>query len=160
MSEKVLFVARKTMISRKFVWSIFAGIIGLAILILGFVMLKDGPYILIVGLVVMAISALVALCEAIVQRSNTIEFYEKKYVVKSGVVNKHENEALLTNMVSVSVSQGLGGSLFNYGTVKIDVVGKHDIRLAGVKKPHELKKYIESIMDKTNMNDVKQVIHD
>ena len=154
----VLYVARKTMISKKFIGSIFIAILGLAIVISGFV-IKGGMYISIVGAVVMLVSILVALFEALSQRSNVIEFYEKKYVVKSGIINKHENEALLTNIVSVSVSQGLGGSLFHYGTVRLDVVGKHDVRLVGVKNPHELKKYIETLMNKTDMNNIHQVIH-
>ena len=59
-----------------------------------------------------------------------------------------------------SISQGLGGRMFDYGIVHINIVGKHDINLAGVKHPQNLKKYIESIMNKTNMNGINQVIHE
>ncbi len=162
MSNGVLYVAKRTMITRKFVWSIIALILGLVVLIFGFVLMGkgSGPAVLFIGLVIMVIAGLFALFIGIAMRSNTIEFYEKKYIIKSGIINKHEDEALLTNLISVSVNQGLGGSLFHYGTVRINVVGKQDIKLIGVKHPHELKKYIQSLMEKTDINNIKQVIQD
>ena len=161
MNDKVLFKATRTIITRNFILSIFAMIIGLIILICGFIAMDMiGSFFIIVGLAVILISGIAALVIGFGMRSNTIEFYENKYVIKSGIINRHENEALLTNIVSVRVSQGLGGRMFDYGIVHVNIVGKHDINLAGVKHPHKLKKYIESIMNKTNMNGINQVIHE
>lgn len=160
MSSEALYTARRTMVTRKFVWCLFIFILGVICLIGGFVLLKSSPILLYVGLILMVVSAIFILCEALVMRSNTIEFYEKKYVIRSGVINKHENEVLLTNLVSVSVSQSLGGQMLDYGTVKINVVGKQDISLSGVKHPQELKKYIEKLMEKTEIKNINQVIHD
>lgn len=160
MSSEALYTARRTMVTRKFVWCLFIFILGVICLIGGFVLLKSSPILLYVGLILMVVSAIFILCEALVMRSNTIEFYEKKYVIRSGVINKHENEVLLTNLVSVSVSQSLGGQMLDYGTVKINVVGKQDISLSGVKHPRELKKYIEKLMEKTEIKNLNQVIHD
>lgn len=164
MNNDVLYLARRTILTKRFVGAIAVAVVGLITMILGFVMMGTGVnwgwVISVMGVGVMLIAGLVALIEAVAMRSNTIEFYEKKYIIKSGVLNKHESEALLTNLVSVSVSQTLGGSMFNYGNVSINVIGKHDIRLTGVKNPHDLKHYIEGLMNKTDMSKVNQVIHE
>lgn len=160
MSSEALYTARRTMVTRKFVWCLFIFVLGVIGLIGGFVLLKSSPILLYVGLILMVVSAIFILCEALVMRSNTIEFYEKKYVIRSGFINKHESEVILTNLVSVSVSQSLGGRMLDYGTVKINVVGKQDISLSGVKHPQELKKYIEKLMEKTEIKNINQVIHD
>lgn len=161
MNNEVLYVAKRTMLTSKFMLSILGLVVGMIILILGFVVMKSvGPYITFLGLVIIVISGILCLCEGLVMRSNTLEFYKTKYVIKSGVINKHEKEVLLTNLLSVSLSQTLSGRLLDYGTVKINLIGKHDISLSGVKHPHELKKYIEGLLNKTDVNSLNQIIQD
>lgn len=162
MNDGVLYTARRTMITRKFVGCILALIFGVITLILGFVLMGmgSGDIFIFIGLFIALLGGIAALFEGLTMRSNKIEFYKNKYIIKSGLINKHEDEAILTNLVSVSVNQSLGGRMFDYGTVRINIVGKKDISLSGVKHPQKLKKYIQALLDNTNVNNIKQVIHD
>lgn len=71
-----------------------------------------------------------------------IEFYDDKIISKSGVINKSEHETVFKGVLSVSVNKTLRGSIFKYGDVKADVVGKNNIVLSGVKNPEGLKNYL------------------
>lgn len=87
-----------------------------------------------------------------------IYFYDDKFVLKSGILNKHEDEVAFKGVISVSIDQGLRGSMFDYGTVKADVVGKHNLVLAGVKDPKGLKKYLET--RRIDPSEIKHVVTD
>lgn len=71
-----------------------------------------------------------------------IEFYDNKIVSKTGIINKTENESVFKGVLSVSVNKSFRGSIFNYGDVKADVVGKNNMVLCGVKNPDGLKNYL------------------
>lgn len=73
---------------------------------------------------------------------NLVEFYEDKVILKSGIFNTKEDESIFKGVLSVSVSQTMGGKMLNYGTVSVDVVGRHNLHLEGIKNPNELKKYL------------------
>ena len=85
---------------------------------------------------------------------NTITFYEKKYVTRSGIFNTKENEVVLTGVLATSVNQTFGGKIFKYGDVKVDVAGKNDIVFYGVKYPNKLREYL-----KTREMDAENVQH-
>ena len=83
-------------------------------------------------------------------------FYDDKYVMKSGVINTQEDESAFKGVLSVSVNQSLKGKMFNFGDVKIDVVGASNIFLTGVKDPEALKKYLQS--RKVDMADTRHTL--
>ena len=76
-------------------------------------------------------------------KDETISFYNNKVVIRSGILNKHERTTILTPVLSVTVKQTFWGRIFNYGNVYVDVVGKWDINMRGVKNPMEAKAYLE-----------------
>ena len=86
--------------------------------------------------------------------SYQVIFYDDKYVVKSGIINTHES--VFKGVLTVSINQSLKGKMFNFGDVKIDVVGKNDITLCGVKDPEALKKYLLS--RKVDIADVRHTV--
>ena len=49
-------------------------------------------------------------------------------------------------IISVSVSQSVGGRIFGYGDITVDVVGKWDINTKAIASPERLKRYLESKM--------------
>ena len=75
----------------------------------------------------------------------SISFYSNKVVHRSGILAKHEKTTILTRVLSVSVHQSFWGRIFNYGTIKVDVVGKWDLNLRGVKNPMGAKEYLEKL---------------
>ena len=90
--------------------------------------------------------------------SYRINFYDDKYVLKSGILNKSETSTVFKGVVGVSVEQSIKGRMFDYGIVKVDLVGKHQLVLGGVKNPAGLKKYLET--RKVDVSTVKHVMND
>jgi hypothetical protein len=78
-------------------------------------------------------------------KDDKIYFYKNKVVHKYGIFNKKETTTILTRVLSVSVDRPFWGRIFNYGTIEVDVIGKWDIDMKGVKNPKKAKKYLESI---------------
>lgn len=73
-----------------------------------------------------------------------VEFYEDKYIVRSGIISKKETETVFKGVYSVSMEQNLSGRMFRYGSVYADVVGKHDLALIGISDPQECKEYLQT----------------
>ncbi len=76
-------------------------------------------------------------------KDETISFYNNKIVIRSGILNKHERTTVLTPVLSVTVKQTFWGRIFNYGNIYVDVVGKWDINMRGVKDPMKAKAFLE-----------------
>ena len=79
-------------------------------------------------------------------KDDKILFYNNKVVQQSGVFSKYEKTNILTRVLSVTVKQTFWGRLFNYGTVKVDVVGEWDINMSGVKDPMGAKAFLETFV--------------
>lgn len=92
---------------------------------------------LIVPLIIMIVGA--------IQKANhKYEFYDKYVLEKFGILSKNEDKIAFNGVVAVSVRCSMVGRMFGYGDVYIDVVGKNNLLLEGIKKPFELKKYLET----------------
>ena len=76
-------------------------------------------------------------------KDDTISFYNNKVVQRCGIFSKYEKTNILTRVLSVTVKQTFWGRIFNYGTLHVDVVGRWDINMRGVKDPMGAKAYLE-----------------
>ncbi len=104
------------------------------------------------------IPILIWIFKVISAKYKTVEFYDNKVIVRSGVISKSERQSALTNIMAVSYSQSIGGRIFNYGNVRVDVVGRFDVDLNAIKDPKGLKNYLEHrIADSSNL---KQLVTD
>ncbi len=107
----------------------------------------------VVLLLVAAVLAIIGCLRILSAMFNKIIFYDNKVVERKGIINTKEKSSILTGIVGVSVEQSLFGKLFNYGDIVIDKVGKGwDISTEHIAKPYEFKKYLETIIDKTEVN--------
>ena len=97
---------------------------------------------------------LIQIARIIVAKCYSIECYDTKIVVKSGVLNKIEDQCVFAGVYSVSVSQSLVGSIFNYGNIRVDCPGKWDIDTEGIKAPTEFKKYLEKHITASGMTNI------
>lgn len=86
----------------------------------------------------------------------SIEFYDNKIIVKSGILNKQEKQSAFAGVYSISISQSVIGRIFNYGDVKVDCPGRWDIDTKGIKEPEALKKYLETYI---TLNGMTNIIH-
>ena len=84
----------------------------------------------------------------------SIEFYDNKIVVKSGVLSKQENQSVFGGVYSVSVSQSFVGRIFNYGNIQVDCPGRWDIDTVGIKDSSALKKYLENYIIAIRMTNI------
>ena len=73
-----------------------------------------------------------------------IEFYDDKVITHCGVLNKSKKVTVFMGVASTSINQSLIGRIFNYGDIKIDVVGKWDVDTTGIKNPAALEEYLQT----------------
>ena len=73
-----------------------------------------------------------------------IEFYDDKVITYQGVLNKSKKVTVFMGVAATSVEQTLFGRIFNYGSVKIDVVGKWDVDTHNIKNPAALEEYLQT----------------
>ena len=86
----------------------------------------------------------------------SIEFYDNKIVVKSGVMSKQESQSVFGGVYSVSISQSFIGKIFDYGNIRVDCPGRWDVDTDGIKAPVALKKYLETYITTSGMTNIIQ----
>ena len=96
----------------------------------------------------------VQVAKIIAAKCYSIEFYDNKIVVKSGVFNKQERQSVFGGVYSVSLSQSLMGRICNYGNIQVDCPGRWDIDTKGIKNPTALKKYLETYITSNGMTNI------
>ncbi len=84
----------------------------------------------------------------------SIEFYDNKLIVKSGIFNKSETQSVFAGVYSVSISQTLAGRILGYGDIRVDCPGKWDVDTIGIKNPEALKKYLEEHITSNGMTNI------
>jgi uncharacterized membrane protein YdbT with pleckstrin-like domain len=103
-----------------FVWPVLAVLAALAVV---FASPRAGG-------VLVAIAALYAFGTWLRYRSSEFAVTDKRVIIKVGMVHRRTLEMLLSKVEAISVDQGLGGRLFDYGTIV--VVGS-----GGTREPFE-----------------------
>ena len=93
---------------------------------------------------ILIIPLIIQICRIIVVKSYSAEFYDNKIVVKSGVINKREDQFIFIAVNSVSVRRSLWGRIFGYGDVMVDCRGNWDVDTYGIKNPVAFKRLLES----------------
>lgn len=76
-------------------------------------------------------------------KDDQILIYPNKVVKKWGILQKHEDTNIFTQILSVTAHQTFWGRLFNYGTLKVDVMGKWDFDMRGIKDPFKARDFLE-----------------
>ena len=87
-------------------------------------------------------------------KNYSIEFYDEKVVVKSGILNKSERQTVFAGVYAVSVNQSLCGRMFNYADLWIDCPGQWDVNTEGIKNPAGLKAYLETKITTSGMHNI------
>lgn len=96
---------------------------------------------------------IIQIARIMVAKSYSIEFYDNKMIIKSGVLTKKEDQAVFRNIYAVNITQTLMGRMFNYGDIRVDCAGAWDIDTTGISDPIALKKFLENrISDKGATN--------
>ena len=105
---------------------------------------------------VLIIPLLIMFWKIINVKDETISFYNNKVVHKRGWLNRDEKTTVLTRVLSVRVRQTFWGRIFNYGTIYVDMMGKWDISMRGIKNPMGAKAYLEKFV--ANGSGMRQIL--
>ena len=101
---------------------------------------------------------IIMICLIVKTKKFRLEFYDTRVIMRRGVFNTEEQQSLLTTIVGVRINQTMGGQIFNYGDVIVDMVGRWDVDTHAIKEPNGLKKYLESLMNEQNPQKLQQFI--
>ena len=86
----------------------------------------------------------ILIIKIIIIKSHRVEFYRDRVVEKWGVFDVEKKINVFTAVLSARIEQKFWGRIFNYGEVKVNMVGPWDVDLTRIKKPRKLQNYLES----------------
>ena len=69
---------------------------------------------------------------------------DKRVLVKTGILQRHTLETLLTKVENISVDQSLWGRLLNYGTITVTGTGGTKEQFARIAAPLEFRKQVQA----------------
>ena len=102
----------------------------------------------------LVIPLIIQIARIVSAKCYSIEFYDNKIIVKSGVLNKNERQSVFAGVYSVSVSQSLAGRILSYGDISVDCPGRWDVDTVGIKNPAALKNYLEGHITASGMTNI------
>ena len=79
----------------------------------------------------------------------------KRVIGKAGFINSASLDAPLNKIQNVTVSSGLGGKIFKYGTVEIQTAGDA-LAFAGIKEPDAFKKFLMNQIEEYENDKIKE----
>ena len=101
---------------------------------------------------ILIIPLIILIFKIISIKSYTLTIDGTKVTEHGGIFNKYDRQTLLTNVVGVDVSQTFFGRIFGYGNVHVDLVGKRDLWLNGIKQPDKLKEFLQQYVNTENLS--------
>lgn len=99
-------------------------------------------YVLVAGGVVAVFGILLLLGTWIRRRATEIVVTDRRVIFKRGLLTRHTVEMNVSKIETVDVEQGLGGRLWNYGTVLIHGTGSGFEPLVGIGAPIQIRNAI------------------
>ena len=107
---------------------------------------------IIFSVLILIIPLIILIFKIISIKSYTLTIDGTKITEHGGIFNKYDRQTLLTNVVGVDVSQTFFGRIFGYGNVHVDLVGKRDLWLNGIKQPDKLKEFLQQYVNTENLS--------
>lgn len=141
-NNEVLYIAKRTLLTARFVLPIYFSILCLSLIILCLVLkLKISGYYIIPSIIIF-ICGIVIFFETKSRKSSKVLFYKDKYEIMSGIFNKIYQSDNINKFLNCTIEQNFFGSIFKYGNMEI-ITDVSKINLGGVKNPYKLKSFLE-----------------
>ena len=159
-SNKLLYVAKKSAWAHR-TRMILSIILTVLFALTGIIFVTDpeGIGLAVVAFAIALVFVLVIVLTVVEASKCEIRVYEKSIVTRKGLLNVKETRSVMTPIIGVSIEQSFNGKIFNYGNLVIDKVGKGwDIDSRYVKKPYEFKRFLDSLMENTEMDKVTMIM--
>lgn len=80
----------------------------------------------------------------------------KKVIGKVGLIRTHSVASALNKIQNISISSGLFGKIFSYGTIKIETAGAEPVYFYGIKNPESFKKAVFAQMDRFDQERIRE----
>ena len=158
---KLLYTAKRSvfMYKRRFLSAIIL-IPAVLLIVLG--ILKEGTFFTVLAIAggAIAVGCILTLVLTFVEATKSrIEFYDDKIIEKGGLFSTHESQSAMTPIIGVSIYQSFGGKIFGYGNLLIDKIGNWDVHSTYIKKPYEVKRFLEGLINQTDLSQIGLHIH-
>ena len=95
------------------------------------------------GLIVLALAALLGATVFITVHNAEFAVTNKRVIMKTGWLNRRSLELLLSKIESVAVDQGFGGKLLGYGTIVLSGTGGSHEPFQNIANPFEFRKQVQ-----------------
>ena len=93
---------------------------------------------------ILIIPAIILAFRIVAVKKYRIEFYKDKIIIHSGWLNVKQRTMVFMGVTSADLEKSLFSSIFNYGTVRVDCVGKWDVNSTTyIKDPEKLQAYLQ-----------------
>ncbi len=100
---------------------------------------------------ILIIPAVILAFRIVAVKKFRMEFYQDKIIIHRGWLNQSQKTMVFMGVTSADLEKTLLGSIFNYGTVRVDCVGKWDVNSTTyIKDPEQLQAYLQSRIVKVN----------
>ena len=119
-------------------WLMYAWPIVLAVV--GLLMMLGVPAL---GLVVLALAAVLAVTAFITVHNAEFAVTNRRVIMKTGWLNRRSLELLLTKIESIAVDQGFAGKLWGYGTIVLSGTGGSHEPFRNIADPFEFRKRVQ-----------------
>jgi uncharacterized membrane protein YdbT with pleckstrin-like domain len=96
------------------------------------------------GAALLGVALLIALPPAIRYLSSDFAVTDKRVLARMGILNRQSLETLLTKIEGIGVEQDLWGRVLGFGTVTITGTGGTRESLAGIPRPLEFRRHVQS----------------
>lgn len=148
--RKVLISGERVLHTGHVSWWTLAGSLTLAVLLLAgaltWQLLKPTP---VLPLLLLGLSAVIALVAYIKQRSTELAITNKRIIVKRGFVRRDTIEINLIKVESLQVEQHLLGRLLNFGDIIVSAGGGPMAPVSGIADPLEFRRHFNEATDRS-----------
>ena len=95
------------------------------------------------GLIVLALAALLGVVVFITVHNAEFAVTNKRVIMKTGWLNRRSLELLLSKIESIAVDQGFAGKLWGYGTIVLSGTGGSHEPFQNISDPFEFRKQVQ-----------------
>ena len=88
-----------------------------------------------------------------------LEFYQNKVIEHKGWLSTSTRTITFNGILSTDLKQSFWGTIWDYGTVIVDAVGKWDVETTHIKYPEKLEAYLQTRVVSMNVQDMQMYTH-
>lgn len=122
----------------------FFGLVGLSLVVFGFVSSTALPFFSLLGAVLLLYAAVVGGGRAIHYASSEFAITNKRVVIKVGFINRKTLEMVLTKVETIRVDQSILGRVLNFGTIVVTGTGGTNEPFATIANPLEFRRQVQA----------------